>query len=376
MLKKLLALFLFGLIVFLGFRAVIFYKKNLTGIGPAIKPAEKIVPENTTDFPLSILPGYKISIFAKNLTNARDLEFDPRQTVIVSLTSEGKIVALPDKDNDGIADKQIVVLEKLNLPHGIAFWQDKLYVAETNQVFSYDWDPVNFTTSNKQKIIDLPKSGGHFTRSLLFTPEARLLISVGSSCNACIEKDDQRAKILSVNPDGAGLKVYAKGLRNAVFMTLNQKTTEVWVTEMGRDLLGDDIPPDEINIAKEGRDYGWPYCFGDKKPDPELNKENSKIDCSLTESPEIEIPAHSAPLGLAFYQGDLLVSYHGSWNRSVPTGYKVVRFKNGKQSDFITGWLDGDKVLGRPVDILVKDENTIYISDDKAGVIYTVVVIK
>ena len=166
-------------------------------------------------------------------------------------------------------------------------------------------------------------------------------------------------------------------------MTLKQKTGEVWVTEMGRDLLGDDIPPDEIDIVKEGNDYGWPYCYGDKIPDPQINKANSKKDCTQTQSPEIEIQAHSAPLGLAFYKGDLLVSYHGSWNRSVPTGYKVVRFKNGQQENFITGWLDGDKVLGRPADILVRDENTtlrsdsesaIYISDDKAGVIYTVVV--
>ncbi|MEK7497464.1 MAG: PQQ-dependent sugar dehydrogenase [Patescibacteria group bacterium] len=146
----------------------------------------------------------------------------------------------------------------------------------------------------------------------------------------------------------------------------------MWATEMGRDLLGDDVPPDEVNIIKEGH-FGWPYCYDNKVPDKETNPNNSKFDCNKTILPTLKLQAHSAPLGLAFYNGDLLVSYHGSWNRSIPTGYKVVRFVNNKQEDFITGWLLDGKALGRPADIIVDKNTNIYISDDKTGVVYRVV---
>jgi len=303
-------------------------------------------------------------------------------------------VALPDKDGSGAADAALTVLEGLNRPHGLAFGpgeQPQLYVAETTEVAVYDYDPKTLKAANKQKIIDLPPGGRHFTRTLLFRPpphDHQLLISVGSDCDVCVEKDWRYAKILAATADGRGLKTFASGLRNSVFLAAHPLTGHIWATEMGRDFLGDDLPPDEINIILEGRDYGWPYCYGKRIHDDKFDPQGRKQEfCKDTVPSYIDIPAHSAPLGLAFFPAawpkewryDLLVAYHGSWNRSTPTGYKVVRYKLDEggnvlgEEDFITGWLTPQGALGRPVDILIKDDGVIFISDDKAGVVYRVV---
>lgn len=358
-----------------------FYSKNLSGIWPAIElPKQDISDiitnrksENKTASPFTLPSGLSVSIYSKALGNVRDLEFDPGGNLLASLTKEGKVVALPDKNKDGISDETVTVVSGLNQPHGIAFRENKIYIAETNVVAVYDYDQTNFKATNKKKIIDLPSGSGHFTRSLLFNGD-KLLISIGSSCNVCNEKDSRRASIMISNPDGSDLKTFASGLRNSVFMTKNPVTGDVWATEMGRDLLGDDIPPDEINIIREGN-YGWPICYGKNVHDTEFDK-NAYIrnPCSDDQAHPslIDIPAHSAPLGLAFWKGSLLVAFHGSWNRSVPTGYKIVKIdpKTGKIEDFITGWLKGKEALGRPVDILVRDDKTIFVSDDKSGVVY------
>lgn len=287
---------------------------------------------------------------------------DPAGNVLVSLTSAGKVVAV-------LGDSQDVVASGLNKPHGLAFSGNKLYVAETDKVRVYDYDFTTHKAVNGHKTIDLPGGGFHFTRSLLVLGD-KLYVSIGSDCNVCLESDGRRAAIWRANLDGSDFKPYAAGLRNSVFLISNPATGEIWATNMGRDYLGDNLPPDTINIVKEGANYGWPYCYGNKVVDSQTNPGGTKFDCSKMEPPKIEIQAHSAPLGLAFLGNDLLVAYHGSWNRSVPTGYKVVKFHDGVQEDFITGWFqsNGD-VLGRPADILVKGSD-IYISDDKAGVVY------
>lgn len=346
---------------------------------------------------LKLPEGFSASIFAKNLVNPRAMAYDPAGNLIVSITSEGKVVALPDKDGDGIADELIIVAEGLSYPHGLAVRctdSCELYVAETDNVSVYDYDVSNLKAINKRKIIDLPR-GGHYTRSILFMPapdDNKLLISVGSSCNACNEEDLRRAKILVANADGSDLKEFAKGLRNAVFMAIHPVTGKIWATEMGRDLLGDNIPPDEINIIEEGKNYGWPICYGKNIHDDEFDKNvyfrNPCMEPFETSS-HIDIQAHSAPLGLAFapeegwpqeYWFNAFVAYHGSWNRSVPTGYKIVRYKLDAEGgylgeeDFITGWLQKDgSVLGRPADILIQPGGVMFVSDDKAGVIYRIV---
>ncbi len=254
------------------------------------------------------------------------------------------------------------------------------------------YDYVGLKATNKRKIIDLPSGGGHYTRTILFMPppdQSKLLISVGSSCNVCNEEDWRRAKILASNADGYDLGLFASGLRNSVFMAIHPVTGQIWATEMGRDYLGDELPPDEINVIEEGKDYGWPLCYGKNIHDTDFNK-NTVTPCKepIMRASYIDIPAHSAPLGLAFfpgdgwpkeYRGNLLVAYHGSWNRSEPTGYKIVRYRldnMGKHlgnEDFITGWLTKDnKAYGRPVDILIRPDGAIFISDDKAGLIYKV----
>lgn len=358
--------------------------------------------QNTTGMPLELPGGFRISIFAKNLVNPRVMHFAPDGRMLVSVPSQGKIIALSDKDTDGIAEKKEIVLSGLNRPHGIESLSreekpDALYIAESDQISRYDYDSATGKTINKKKILDLPGGGNHFTRTLMFMPypdENRLLVSVGSSCNVCNEKDSRRAKILRVNWDGYGNEEYATGLRNSVFMAIHPVTGKIWATEMGRDLLGDSIPPDEINIVEQRKNYGWPICYGKNIHDTQFDKNtyirNPCMDPFETPS-YIDIPAHSAPLGLAFfpeegwpkeYWHNLLVAYHGSWNRTVPTGYKIVRYildENGKylgEKDFISGWLKSGRVYGRPVDIKILPGGIIFITDDKAGVIYRVSLIQ
>jgi glucose/arabinose dehydrogenase len=391
-----------------GLGAAAYYWQNLRGAGPAILPPPRDIakdlqkapppaPEDSivsAAMPLRLPPGFAISIFAKNLPGARVLALDPNGNLLVSLTSQGRVVALPDTNNDGGADAAVTVLEGLNQPHGLAFGPGKeprLYVAETGQVTAYDYDPEGLTATNPQKIADLPPGGRHFTRSLKFLPgprDRRLLISVGSSCDACEEEDPRRAKILAVDPEGGELSTFAAGLRNPVFMAVHPRSRHVWATEMGRDDLGDNWPPDEINIILEGSHYGWPYCYGKRLHDEKSDPAGAHREfCAETIPSFIDIPAHSAPLGLAFFPPewpeefghDLLVALHGASNRTEPTGYKVVRYRLDAAGnfigveDFITGWLTPEGALGRPVDILIQDDGVIYISDDKAGVVYRVV---
>jgi glucose/arabinose dehydrogenase len=341
---------------------------------------------------LQVPDGFRISVFADNIDSARMMIFSPAGVLLVSEAGEGKVVALPDTKHTGKADRTVTVLSGLNEPHGLAFYQGELYVAENDKVRSYDWDEANLRASNPKKLADLPSGGGHSTRSILFH-NGKMYISAGSSCNVCIEKDPRRATVMQFNPDGSGQKIFAKGLRNAVGLALNPKTDTVWVTVNGRDWLGDDLPPETIyDLGKDGGDAGWPYCYGDRVPDSNFTKPGDDR-CNSVLEPKVQMQAHSAPLGLAFYQGtqfpseyqnNLFVAFHGSWNRSVPTGYKVVRVKldsngqpQGAAQDFITGWIPPGETkkgrwMGRPVGIVFGSDGSMYLSDDTGGVIYRI----
>ena len=371
--------------------------RDITEIIPSI-PQEKqkeSVAENTTDFPLQLPNGFFISVYAKNLGNPRVMMWGPDGTIWTSIPSQGKVVSVRDTNGDGAADETVVVADGLHRPHGLASRCDpdvpcKVYIAESDQVAVYEYDAANRKVVNKKKIADLSDDGRHFTRTIMFMPypnENTLLISVGSSCDVCHETDAQRAKILALDVQTGVLKEFAKGLRNSVFMAIHPVNGKVWATEMGRDLLGDDLPPDEINIIEEGGWYGWPWFYGKNTEDYTFSPYARPSFAEEPKSSYIDIPAHSAPLGLAFfpeegwpeeYWHNLLVAYHGSWNKSVPTGYKLVRYRLDAQGnylgedDFISGWLEGDRALGRPVDILIQPGGVMYISDDKAGVIYRV----
>lgn len=389
-----LGIVLLGILVW-GFS---FYWKNLRGSGPAFtnpqqnitelfenKPTTTFTPgENQTKLPLTIPDGFTLSIFADGLGKARVLQQDSTGTIVVADMGSGEIVALIDTNTP--------VAAGFNQPHGFLFDNCNgnsctLYVSEVTALWKYDYNTQTKQAINKQKLIDLPSGARHFTRYLLKDPNNpnRLLISIGSSCDVCIEKNPMHGSVQSFNLQTKELKPYATGLRNSVFLTTRPGTNEVWATEMGRDFLGDNLPPDEINILIEGQNYGWPYCYGNKIPDTQFDK-NAASKCGNTIPSHIDLPAHSAPLGLTFipensdwpkdYWGNLLVAYHGSWNRSEPTGYKIVRIilddtgNNISEQDFITGWLDGNSSLGRPVDLLATENGELYISDDKAGVVY------
>ena len=332
------------------------------------------------DFPLKIDGEFEIRVFAKDLpSGARVLAFDKNQNLLVSFPKAGQIIALPDKNNDGKADEQIVILNDLNLPHGLDFYQDWLYVAETDKVVRYKYEPADFSVKAQEKVLDLSGGGGHFSRTIKVGPDGKLYITAGSSCNVCVEKDKRRAAMMRANPDGSDFEIFATGLRNTVFFTFD-KEGQIWGNDMGRDLLGDLLPPDELNVVKKG-DYGWPYCYGNKVVDPFGKSEDR---CENTLGTAWDYYAHVAPLGITFidspqfpnsWQGDLLISFHGSWNSSVPVGYKIVRLvvENGKvleEKDFITGFLTGPVASGRPVDLTFGSDGSLYISDDKANAVY------
>jgi glucose/arabinose dehydrogenase len=335
-------------------------------------------------------PGFHIGVFA-DAPHARQMAFSPGGVLLVTDMSDGTVLAFPDPRHTGSAERTVTVLDGLNAPHGIAFHNGKLYIAEINAVRRYDWDETGLHAGNGQKIVDLPGSGGgHSTRTILFA-NGKMYVAVGSSCNVCVEDDKRRAAVAEYNEDGSGQRLFAAGLRNAVGLTLNPKTNTVWATDNGRDWLGDDLPPEEVNdLGPSGGNFGWPYCYGDRVSDRSQSKD---YDCSKTVAPKVSMQAHSAPLGLLFYdgsmfpadyRGSLFVTFHGSWNRSVPSGYKVIRIKfndrgeaQGPPEDFISGWIRPDETkkgvwMGRPVGLVVGPDGAMYVSDDSAGVVYRV----
>ena len=351
--------------------------------------------QNTTLQNIKLPPDFKIDIFASDLgkgfnlpgpnKGARFMEFY-KDVLFVSIPSSSMIVALHDKNKDGKVDEIIKVIDNLNRPHGIAFKDNYMYVANENSLIKTKLnDDLTADKSTIEHVNDLPK-GGHWTRTIRIK-DNELYISIGSSCNVCIENDERRASIMKCNLDNGKCDIYAKGIRNAVGFVFHPETNEMYATENSRDLLGEDLPPDEINIVKEGKNYGWPICYGKDIHDGDFDK-NVYIRNPCMEPFEepsfIDLQAHSAPLGLAFYfgknfpeeyKGDLFVAYHGSWNRKIPTGYRVVRIdiETKQVHDFATGWLTPEnKVLGRPVDIIFDKEGIMYVSDDNAGVIYRV----
>ena len=333
--------------------------------------------------------GFEISIYARGLLGPRFMSVGPDGHIFVSMPRMGWVGRLRDDDGDGKVERVDRVVQELERPHGLAFWQGKLYVAGTEKIWRIDRFREREAPGQITTIVpNLPNGGqGHWTRTILFGPDGKLYVSVGSSCNVCKEKDPRRAAIVRYNPDGSGEEVFATGLRNSVGIAWHPVTKELWGTDNGRDWLGDESPPEEINIIRQGKNYGWPNCIGNRVPDPDFG--SAEI-CQKTESPALTIPAHSAPLGLAFYtgkqfpqeyHGDIFVALHGSWNRSKKTGYKVVRVRLDKGQpkqveDFATGWLVQDKgkevVWGRPVDLVVGLDGSLYLSDDYAGYIYRI----
>ncbi len=359
-----------------------------------------VAGKNTTGLPLTLPAGFSINVFAKDLGAPRDL-VAMYQGLLASIPSKGTVVLLEDKNHDGVAETIKTLISGLNQPHGMAVTDVNpedgtayLYVAEASQLDRYTYDTIKQNVSDNVVLTKLPTGGRHTTRSVVLDPNGEgILVSIGSSCDVCHEQDSRRAAIYRYDFANKTFESYATGLRNSVFMARKDDTSEIWATEMGRDYLGDDIPPDEINIIKQGKNYGWPNCYGHNIHDTQFDK-NTYIrnPCMEPVGPpsHIDLQAHSAPLGLAFvptnpdwwpasYRGNLFVAYHGSWNRSVPTGYKIHRFEldsDGnvlKDEDFLTGFITAKgEVLGRPADVEFGWDGALYISDDRTGVVYRI----
>jgi glucose/arabinose dehydrogenase len=357
-------------------------------------PATADVPRDTTgtvaalDGKLRVPSGFTVSYFARNVSGVRFMTVGPDGAVYATQPDKGRVIRLPDANKDGVADTTIVVATGLNKPHGLAFHKGAFYVANTDGVVRVPLGANMVANGAPVYVNHYDEGGGHWTRTIVFGADSAMYVSVGSSCNLCVETTPERAAVLRFNEDGSGKRVYASGLRNAVGLAVNPATGALWVSQNERDNLAPDhenLPPEELNILTDGGDYGWPYCYGDRVPNPEYN---DQARCNPTIAPALKLQAHSAPLGLGFlakatsfpedYRGDLLVAFHGSWNRDTPTGAKVVRVHvaNGRPTraeDFITGWQGADgKRWGRPVDILVAADGSVLISDDGSGSIYRV----
>ena len=329
--------------------------------------------------------GFVVEIFAEGLNGPRFIAFGSDGALYVADRGAGRIVALPDTNGDGVADEARVFAEGLQSPHSLVFHEGSWYIGvPTGVVRLTDTDGDGKADESVTLINNYP-TGGHNTRTIIFLPDGRMVVSVGSSCNVCQEADSRRAGIVVYDgPDAMGEKLFAAGLRNAVGLALHPETGELWATNNGRDLMGDDLPPETVYIVREGADYGWPRCQSGTIEDPDFGFAGS---CEGVDQPVATWQAHTAPLGLAFYtgtnfpdeyRGDLFIALHGSWNHSTGVGYSVIRLPldgstpTGPAEDFAWGWLANGEASGRPVGLAVGPDGALYVSDDKGGIIYRI----
>ncbi len=331
-------------------------------------------------------PGFQISLFADNVPNARTLALGDNGVVYVGTRREGKVYALVDADGNGEAEKKYVLASGLYMPNGVAYKDNTLYVAEVNRIVKF----VNISSTldnppKPQVVYDkLPDDKHHGWKYLRIGPDDKLYSAVGAPCNICDPAKEIYTAMIRLNRDGSGFEMIARGIRNTVGFDWHPHTGDLYFTDNGRDYMGDDLPPDELNIWQQtGEHFGYPYCHAGNIKDPEFGTK----DCTDFKEPAWTFKAHMAPLGLRFYSGEmfpsryqqrLFVAQHGSWNRSKPHGYRIasLTLKAGKvikEQSFISGWLRPDeKVLGRPTDILQMPDGSLLITDDSLGVIYRV----
>ncbi len=342
----------------------------------------------TVEDRLRVPAGFAIGVFAEGIEGARFLRFTSTGDLLVSQPRQSRIArVLPDSDGDGVSDGVEPVLEGLNRPHGIDLWEGWLYVGETDAVLRVPYDAERgVVTGDAERVVTgLPAGGNHWTRTVRIGPDGWLYVSVGSSCNVCDEDDDRRATMLRYRPDGSDFEIYATGLRNSVGFDWQPGTQALYATDNGRDLLGDDFPPCELNRVERGGFYGWPIANGDRIQDPDLGAgHEERIARSMP--PAHPFRAHTAPLGMTFVRGPeasgdyanaALVALHGSWNRTRKDGYSVVSLHWGDdgsivERDFATGFERDEDVIGRPVDIAEGPDGAFYVSDDFAGVIWRI----
>ena len=344
--------------------------------------------QQQTSLPLEKIqlpPGFKISIFAENIKNARSLCLSPNGTLFVSTRSKGNVYALQDTDGDYQADKVYTLARGLHMPNGVAFKDGDLYVAEVSRIHKFTDIENNLDAPESEIIYDkYPTKDYHGWKYIAFGPDGKLYVPVGAPCNICESKDRIFNTITRLNTDGSGMEIVQEGIRNTVGFTWHPVTKELWFTDNGGDWLGDDMPACELNHApKDGMHFGYPYCHQGDFPDPKLGKGKS---CDDYVPPTQKLGPHVAPLGMEFYTGTMFpeqyrnqvfIAEHGSWNRSKKIGYRItlVTLEGNtatSYTDFATGWLQGEEPWGRPVDIELTPDGSMLVSDDYADAIYRI----
>jgi glucose/arabinose dehydrogenase len=329
---------------------------------------------------IKLPPGFKISVYQEKLKNARSMTYGKNGTLFVGTRQEGKVYAITS------GHKVHEIAKDLDNPNGVAFQNGALYVAEISRILKFPDIEAHLDAVPKPEVIysELPKEGHHGWKFIAFGPDGKLYIPIGAPCNLC-DKGDPFASINRMDADGTHFENFARGIRNTVGFAWHPVTKELWFTENGRDLLGDDVPADELNHApKAGMHFGYPYCHEGSILDPEFGKGKA---CKDYTAPVEKLGAHVAALGMRFYTGTMFpkeyqnqvfIAEHGSWNRSHKVGYQIVRVKldeKGKalsKEVFASGWLQGEKAWGRPVDVQVAPDGALLVSDDEGDAIYRI----
>jgi glucose/arabinose dehydrogenase len=366
-------------------------------IGWAAGPAVSAQPEPPEEPPdaasfegslagLRLPPGFQIELVTAEVPNARSIARGPNGTLFVSTRTNGSVYAVVDEDGDWRADRVLTLIRGLYSPNGVAVRDDALYIAEINRVIRLD-DIENRLDDPPEPVVvseAFPGKQHHGWKFIRFGPDGRLYVPVGAPCNVCT-LEDPFGTIMRMNPDGSGLEVYARGVRNSVGFDFEPSSGELWFTDNGRDLMGGDVPADELNHAPPaGLDFGFPRCHGGDVVDPEFGKEG---DCATAVPPARKLGPHVAALGMRFYTGamfppeyrdQIFIAEHGSWNRSQPIGYRITLVRRDEAGTatsyetFAEGWLGDDGPWGRPVDLEVMPDGSLLVSDDHAGALYRI----
>lgn len=351
---------------------------------------EAAISDYTKTLPLDKIKlpaGFTIDVYAE-VEDARSMAISPSGVIYVGNKDKDKVYAIKDTNGDFKADKRWVLASGLNMPNGVAFKDGDLYIAEVSKISKIAAVESNLANPPAPTVVtdDYPTETHHGWKYIAFGPDGKLYVPVGAPCNICEPKEEIYASITRINSDGSGREIFAKGVRNSVGFTWHPTTKELWFTDNGRDMLGDDVPSCELNYApKAGMHFGYPYCHEGTIKDPEFG---NKRPCSEFTAPAEKLGPHVAPLGLKFYTGDqfpaeyknqMFVAEHGSWNRTKKIGYNLslVKLRNNKVSGhelFASGWLDeaAQKAWGRPVDVLLLPDGSMLVSDDQANVIYRI----
>jgi glucose/arabinose dehydrogenase len=370
---------------------LLFRAGNLAGLSaPSTEMGQSGPAASGSALPLNRIklpPGFAIDVYASGVTNARSIARGEKGTIFVGNRLGQNVFALVDRDGDQKADDVKPLISGLRTPNGVAFRNGALYVAQVNRVLRYDDIESHLDSPPAPVVVSeaFPTDAHHGWKFIRFGPDGKLYVPVGAPCNICDRQDKPYATIMRMNPDGSGLETFARGVRNTVGFDWHPGTNELWFTDNGRDMMGDNVPPDELNrVAAAGQHFGYPYCHAGTVADPQFGKDKP---CSDFRPPAQNLGPHVAAVGMRFYTGtmfpaqyrnQIFIAEHGSWNRTAPLGYRLTVAHLDATSNvvkyeiFAEGWLQGVKAWGRPVDVEVMPDGALLVSDDEADVVYRI----